>query len=97
MKVSLEQVIHLEPDQIFYARLLGVLLRLLNPLRVDVDAYAASAVGLSSGNDNSPIATSQIVDHIGLLHIRELQHHLHCRVGSRYVRNLWLNTLGSGE
>src|SRR5258706_15185579 len=97
MKVSLEQVIHLEPDQIFYARFLGVLLRLLDPLRVDVDAYAASAVVLSRGNDDAAIATAQVVDHIGFLHIRKFQHRLNCRVRSRYVRHLWLNTLGSGE
>src|SRR5258708_7216361 len=97
MKVSLEQVIHLEPDQILYPRLLGVLLRLLNPLRVDVDTYAASTVVLSGGHDNAAIATAQVVDHIGLLHIREFQHRMNCCVRSRYVRNLWLDTLGSGE
>ncbi len=58
MNVGLEKVILLEPDEILYARLLGVLFGVLNPLRVDVDTYAASTVVLCGGNDNPPIATA---------------------------------------
>src|ERR1022692_3637812 len=94
---SLEQIILFEADQIFHARFLGVLFRIVNTLRVDVDAYAVRPVDLGGRNNDPAIAAAEIVNHIGRFHVGEFQNRNNCFVRGWYVRNFGSAGLSGGQ
>src|SRR5215831_3854977 len=68
---GLEQILFLELHQVFHARFLRVLASFLDPLRVDINTDAVSAVRLCGGDDDAAVTAAKIVDGVGLSYARK--------------------------
>ena len=84
-ELGAEQILVAELDQLGDAVLLRVLLRLLDALRVDVDADRADAEFLGRHHRNAAVARAEVVEHVALLHPGELQHLVDYLVGGRHI------------
>ena len=74
MEIGLEEVLAAELHETRDVRLFRVLVRLLDALRIDVDAVGADAVALGGGDRNAAIARAEVVEHVALVHVGELEH-----------------------
>ena len=73
-ELRLEEVFLAKLHQVGDAVLLRVLVRLLDALRVDVDAVGADAEALRRRDRDAAVAAPEVVEHVGLADLRELEH-----------------------
>src|SRR5262245_15438285 len=73
-EVEREDVLLLDLDEVPHLARLDILLRLLDALRVNVEAGRLAAKFLGGSHHDAAIAAAEVVDDILLLHFRQLQH-----------------------
>ena len=82
-QVLLEDVLLLDRHQLAHPVLLDVLVRLLDALRVDVEADGLDAVLLRRGDQDAAVAAAEVVDDVPLLHLGQLEHLVDDLLGRR--------------
>src|SRR4051812_28100765 len=85
-----EQILLDELYQPGDARLLCVLARFPDSLRVDIDADSAGAEFLGRGYDDPAVAAAQVIHYVTLFHARGIQHRVYDDVRRRNVGHVRL-------